>query len=249
MAKHNPVTTTSKLTEKDSPDLALHLIAEKRRSNIVALIGIAITFIIGVASLVWNLRNQRETIRASSEVLEISRVENGDVVTNTNDFPHPWVPWIETISPTTIHLGVRRAVVFARPFRKPPHITIALRGLDFPDMATVLTQLGFTLRDARLAERLHHIHLTDDVTDVTTNAFTLMIGIGLPTEAANFLKGRLQDNDAVNQDIVADMRIALMLENRNNLTSDEVWMSNFYVMIGSFQASWIAQVEEDQHKS
>jgi len=248
MPKHKPIPADSKLSDKDSLDLALRELAEKRRSNNVALIGVALTFVISLTSLVWNARNQRDTERTSSEMLEISRVENGDVVTNTNDLLHPWVPWIDTVSEETIHLGVSREIIFTRPFRRPPHVTIGLRGLDFPDMPTVLRQLGYTTLGTGVEERIRHIHLTTDVADVTTNGFKLMIGIGLPTDAAQFLKIRLQDTATVNQKVIADMRIAGMLENHNNLTSDEVWMSNFYVRIGTFQASWIAQADESEPK-
>ena len=137
-------------------------------------------------SLAWNAEIQKQAKR-TSEIIETARVEHDDVVTNTNDFAHPWVPWINTVSPSTIHLGVCREITFSRPFRKTPHITLGLRGLDFPDMATVLARLDFAPKGIGLAdkERIHHIHLTTEVSGVTTNGFKLLVGIGLPTECGS----------------------------------------------------------------
>jgi hypothetical protein len=219
----------------------------KRRANNIVLIGIGVTFLSAMISLLWNAQIQKQATR-TSEVVETTRVESGDVVTNTNDFAHPWVPWIDTVSPVTIHLGVAREVVFSRPFKKPPHITLGLRGLDFPHMPTVLESLGFTPSGVRMLERLNKIHLTADDGNVSVSGFALHVGIGLPTEAAQFLQRRLQSADAVNTDVVADMRTAGMLENHDKMTPNEVWMSNFYTRIGTFQVSWIAQAEEDHTK-
>lgn len=246
MAKNNVAAGSPKPGDKKALDLALKDLAEKRRTNNIALVSIGVTFVIAVVSLVWNSVIQKQATH-TSEVLETTRVENDDVVTNTNNFAHPWAPWIDTVSPITIHLGVGRDVAFARSFRKPPHITLALRGLDFPDMATVLTKLGFSPKGAEL-ERIHHIHITSEVSNVTANSFKLLVGIGLPTEAAKFLQRHLQSSEAVDRDIVADMRTARMLENHDKLTSDEIWMTNFYTTVGTFQVTWVAQAEEDLPK-
>jgi hypothetical protein len=42
------------------------------------------------------------------------------------------------------------------------------------------------------------------------------------------------------------MRTAGMLQNRDGLTPDEVWMTNFYTLIGTIQVTWVAQGEENQ---
>lgn len=138
--------------------------------------------------------------------------------------------------------------MFSRPFKKSPHITLGLRGLDFPQMPTVLKSLGFTPSGARMRDRLSNVHITADDGNVTVSGFTLLVAIGLPTEAAQFLQRRLQSADVVNENIVADMRTAGMLVNHDKMTPDEGWMSNFYTRIGTFQVSWIAQAEEDHTK-
>jgi hypothetical protein len=227
--------------------LALKELAEKRRANNITLIGFAVTLTICLISLTWNAKIQKQASRAS-EVLETTRVENNDVVTNTNDFANPWVPWIDTVSPTTVHLGVARDIKFERPFRNPPHISLGLRGLDVPDMTIVLTRLGFRPGSPRLADRIRHVHVTTDVGNVSTTGFRMLVGIGLPSEPAKFLQRQLQDADLVDREVVADMRTAGMLENHDVLTSDEIWMSNFYTVIGTFQVAWIAQGEEDHAK-
>jgi hypothetical protein len=40
------------------------------------------------------------------------------------------------------------------------------------------------------------------------------------------------------------MRTAGMLENHDKLTLDEVWMTNFYTKIGTYEVTWVAQAEE-----
>src|SRR5258708_390306 len=161
-----------------------------------------------------------------------------------NDFANPWVPWIDTVSPITIHLGVARDIKFERPFRNPPHITLGLRGLDVADMTLVLARLGFKPGTPRLAERIRHVHVTTDVGNVSPTGFRMLVGIGLPTEAAQFLQRELQSADLVDREVVAGMRTAGMLQNHDVLTPDEVWMTNFYTTIGTFQVAWIAQAKE-----
>jgi len=106
-----------------------------------------------------------------------------------------------------------------------------------------LTGLGFAPNGNEL-ERIRHIHITSEVSDVTPSSFKLRVGIGLPHEAAKFLQRRLQNPDAIDKQIVADMRTAGILENHDKLTLDEVWMTNFYTKIGTYEVTWVAQAEE-----
>lgn len=227
--------------------LAKKELEEKRRQNNIALTGVVVTFIVAVISLGWNSLIQKQATD-TSEALERTRVATGEFETLSNDFAHPWAPWTEAVSFRTMALGVRRDVSFERPFRKPPNVTLGLSALDFPDMISVLSRLGFTSKDGGMLGRLRHINVTTEVRDVTLTGFRVRIGIGLPTEAAKFLEPRLADSVLVDKSIVADMRAARMLENHEQLTSDEVWMTNFYTNIGSFVITWIAQAEEVQAK-
>jgi hypothetical protein len=235
------------LSDADALALAQRDLQEKRRQNNIALIGIAVTFLVALISLVWNSLIQRQASH-TSDVLERTRVASGEVVTNSNDFAHVWSPWIESVSPITMSLGVGRDVRFERPFRTAPKVTLSLSALDFPDMAAALTHLGFTPREPGLQSRLRHVNVATEVTDVTPNGFRLYFGIGLPTEAAKFLESHLTSPALVDQAVVSDMRVSRMLENRPQLTPDEVWMSNFYTTIGTFTVTWIAQAEEAQTK-
>jgi hypothetical protein len=231
------------LTRKDELELI-----EKRRQNQISAISIAVTFVIAIVSLLWNARIQRQTAQTSN-VLEMTRVENGEVISNSNgsDFKNPWRQWEESVSDTTVYLGIERFVNFDRHFENPPDVTLGLSLIDLSPMDVVLSRVNFKPQDPLMAERIHHVHVVTQVAGVNRDHFIVQIGVGLPTEAARALAPPLtRELDARDRDFIEHMRRFRQLENRSDrLNPGEIWLINFYRIVGSFKVTWIAQAAED----
>ncbi len=234
---------TAVLSRKDELELI-----EKRRQNQISAISIAVTFVIAIVSLLWNARIQKQTAQTSN-VLDMTRVENGEVISNSNggDFKNPWRQWEESVSDTTVYLGIERFVNFERHFENPPDVTLGLILIDLSPMDIVLSRLNFKPQDPIMAERVHHVHVVTQVAGVNRDHFIVQIGVGLPTEAARGLAPPLtRELDAKDGDFIEHMRRFRQLENRSDgLNPGEIWLINFYRIVGSFKVTWIAQAAED----
>jgi H-type lectin domain len=241
----SPVPAQTGMSAEDALLLAQKDLAEKRRQNNITLVGILVTFLAALISLLWNSRIQKETSHTSEQLQQI-RLDTGEAETLINEPGHQWTSWKEVFSPGTVALGISRDVVFSQPFQKPPKVTISLKTLDFPDLASALDRLGFKTSDKATRDAIHRVAVYAEAQQVTEKGFKLCVGLSLTPTADNFLEHRLAEKPLVNAALVQDMRTAGMLERHDDLTPDEVWMINFYNYIGSFTFSWIAQTTEGQ---
>jgi hypothetical protein len=213
------------------------------------LISIAVTFAIAMVSLVWNATIQKQATQTSN-VLETTRVENGEVLSNSNagDFHSPWRQWGHAVSHMTMYIGIERDVKFERPFRINPEVTLGLSLIDRAPMDLVLSRIGFQQKDPMMSERLRHIHVVSQVGGVTKDHFIVQLGVGLPTEAATVLLGSIERavDTKANKVLLDNMRLYGQLENRvdPDLSPGEIWLINFYKTVGSFKITWIAQASE-----
>jgi hypothetical protein len=223
------------ISEKDRLDLL-----EKRRQNTVSLLGIGVTFTGTVLSLLWNAHTAR--------VVEGARIESGNVTSNANDTTHPWKPWWWQVSEGTVGIGVKCDVKFARAFQRQPKVTVALSAMDYPNLASVFAAFGPVPQDAEWRESLRKVNITSQVDRVSTEGFELQVGIGLRTPVANRLRDHLINKpnmDGTDPWSVAAMRNFGQLQNRvGALSADEIWMVNFYRIIGTFDVTWLAQTDE-----
>jgi hypothetical protein len=231
---------TTELSWKDRLELR-----EKRRQNHISILSIAATFAIAMTSLLWNARIQKQAT-TTSDAVETSRVENDEVKSNSNanDFHNPWRQWQESVSPSTVYLGIERVVPFQRRFRSAPQVTLGMSLIDVPPMDLILFRFGFKPAEPKMSERIRHFHVVTKVADVTREHFILQLGIGLPTEAAKVLVEPLSAplNLAVDREFIDNMRLYRELENRSDsLTPGETWLINFYRIVGTIDVTWIAQ--------
>jgi hypothetical protein len=227
------------LSEKDRLELK-----EKRWQNIVTLIGIGLTFTGTVLSLVWNAH--------TAGIVEGARIESGNVTSNANDTAHPWIPWWWQVSQRTVGIGLKREVKFSRPFQRQPRVTVALSAMDYPNLTSVFADFGPVPQDAEWKESLRKVNITSQVDRVSNEGFELQVGIGLRTPVAERLRDQLIKKPNMNTSdpgSVAVMRNFGQLQNRlDALTGDEIWMVNFYRIIGTFDVTWIAQTDEKTSK-
>ena len=203
-------------------------------------------------SLGWNSILQKETSH-TSEKLEQTRIETGEVETLTNDVARdsslPWRPFTESFSESTRVVGLVREIRFDRPFSIPPKVTLALNSVDLPPTSLVLADLGFKSNSPRVKAKISHVSVFTETQDVTVNGFKVRVGLSLPPEAAKFLEDRLRDEALVDRALVSDMRASGFIANQKQLTQDEIWMINFYDHLGTFNISWIAQAKEAKNGS
>ncbi|HEU4687027.1 MAG TPA: hypothetical protein VFS23_01630 [Vicinamibacterales bacterium] len=81
-----------------------------------------------------------------------------------------------------------------------------------------------------------------DTDSISEKDFELRVGIGLNASAGKFLKDKLRDRGNVKADLVDQMRrFSKISGSFQTLTDDEIWMVNFYRLVGTMDVSWVAQ--------
>jgi hypothetical protein len=217
------------------------------RIKVMSMIG---TVLVAVLSAIGSFVANKNSSQAVQTV-EITRVETGDVITNSNyrDYTNPWVPWKYPMTTKTLYVGLQRNVVFARPFANIPHVSTALCVIDTKPPGEILTKLGYPQPDKTIADRLRDIHIVTSADGISENGFTLEVGIGLPIGPGEFLAKILSeghDGESDDSPLISDMLHNKQLSDRPGLTvsQNELWLLNFYKSVGAIRVSWIAQSRE-----
>lgn len=213
----------------------------------------------GIVSLI-----AKNTSANAAKVVETTRVETGDVITNSNynlnskDYSNPWVQWTDPVTEKTLFVGLKRKILFEHPFDSVPHVSTSIGLMDTKPADLILAQLGYRPPDEATAQRLHDIHLVTEApaSQITPTGFTLYVGIGLPTNAAEWLENKFtafQNNK--NQWFSTDQQlIDNMIQHdqfprdrtASNLDRNEIWLLNFYKYVGAVRVAWIAQSREQK---
>lgn len=164
------------------------------------------------------------------------------------------------VSATTLYVGIQRRVNFKRPFDNVPRVSTGFGVINMYPVGERLLQLGFAPPDgatpsdpaalsyssaqAPVAPRLKDFHLVSFADEIDVNGFVLHVGVGLPTTAGEFLARTLQTR-VPSPDIIDGMRRYGQLANTaggaEEISKNEVWLANFYTLVGSFNMTWTAQ--------
>jgi len=211
----------------------------------------AISAVIAFASLGQSWLAQRSALRAQQTV-EAWRVETGHLTTDSNGdlngaWANPWSQWVEPISEKVMYIGVQKRITFAKPFRRKPSVSTALSLIQLPRLDAALAALGYHETDRAAADGLRQLQVETFVGDVTEANFTLYAGVGLPVKAGRYLEHELS-TAAVDSGVVARMRNTRQVDPKTilPLSPDDRWMINFYMLVGTIDASWIAQAPQEK---
>lgn len=215
---------------------------------------IAATLVVSILSLALSTRTQGTVAQT-----EMNRVETDSLPSNSNagDVQNPWRAWEEPITPTTLYVGVRRWIVFRKPFSAIPRVSVSLGVINIYPMDDRLVQLGYVRpsepaavedvplsynsSEARIGSRLRDFHVLSFSDETDEKGFWLKVGIGLPTHPGEFLVSRLQKREPPVGIIDGMRRYGQLPREGDSLTADERWLTNFYTLVGSFNVSWTAQ--------
>jgi hypothetical protein len=212
------------------------------------------TFLISLLSLALSSRTQGTVAQADASRVEIAELPSNS---NAGDQQNPWRAWQDPVSATTLYVGVRRRVEFKRPFTNIPRVGTALGVVNVYPMNERLMELGFVLpkeppssdpvalsyrtSDAPTVRRLRDFHVVTYADGEDEKGFWLKVGVGLPTNAGEFLVSVLQKRQPP-VGIIQGMRGYGQLRGDSDLlTPDERWLVNFYTLVGSFNVTWTAQ--------
>lgn len=188
--------------------------------------------------------NANKNSQATQSTLEASRVETGDVTSNSNDVDlnEFWTPWEFPVTTQTTYVGVQKRVRFGRPFQNNPQVITALRLVNLRPLIDVMRDLKYIPKDEHEESRLREVHLITQTDSITPNSFVLQVGIGLPTESAKQLVAYLQEN-RVDPEVERLMRRYRKISPQSReLSAEEKWMLNLYSFLGTVDVSWLAQV-------
>jgi hypothetical protein len=211
----------------------------------IKLTSVLATSAIAIASLVVSTLAQRSANRANQTV-DASRVETAWVTSNSNGrgTGDAWQPWVYTPDETTVYIGLRRNIVFAKPFTKVPSVSTAFSLIDTESLDNILPGLGDKKIDKDTSARLHQIHVITDTDAVNERSFDLLVGIGMPTTPGQYLRHVLSTTTP-DAHLVERMKGMGQLDARHsNLDPAESWMVNFFNIVGTINVSWIAQASE-----
>jgi len=215
----------------------------------------AISVGIAFASLYLGWQAHKDASRAEQAV-EAWRVETGHLNTHSNfnlnadskgTWGNSWHQWVETISTKTMYVGVQKQINFTKPFPKIPSVTTALSLIQLPRPDIALSPLGYNETDSTAADRLRQVHVLTFVGNITETGFTLSAGVGLPINAGRYLEHELSTT-AVSPRVIHELQETNQLDPSATLPlpPDAQWMINFYTLVGTIDASWIAQAPQEK---
>jgi hypothetical protein len=216
-----------------------------KTADVLQVISIVATIILSLVSLVLSTSANKNS-QATQSTVEASRVETGDVTTNSNDtdLNETWTPWEFPVSTQTTYVGVQKKVRFGRPFQNNPQVMTALKLVNLRSLIDMMHELKYTPKSQNEETRLRELHIVTQTGTITPNGFILQIGVGLPTEAAKHFVTYLQENK-IDPEVEAIMRRYRKISPKSQgLSVEERWMINFYSTLGTLDVSWLAQVNE-----
>ena len=76
--------------------------------------------------------------------VESTRVETGDVITNSNfkDYSRPWYRWTSPVTEKTFFVGLQRKICFEHPFNEVPRVSTGIGLVDTKPANLILSELA-----------------------------------------------------------------------------------------------------------